>query len=47
MLPPEACQEKMASFEGKSGEYLFRVKVPQGKYVLVVWAADELRLESI
>ena len=44
MLPAEVCQEKMASFDGAAGEYLFRVKAPQGKYILVGWAANELKL---
>lgn len=47
LLAPEKCREQMASFDARAGEYLFRVKVPKGKYQLVGWAAEEIKLEAV
>ena len=46
-MAPELCQEQMASFEGSKGEYLFRAKVSKGRYLLVGWATEEIRVEPV
>lgn len=46
-MPPEPCREQMVSFEAKAGEYLFRRKMKKGKYMVVAWALEDVKLEAV
>jgi hypothetical protein len=37
----------MISFEAMAGEYLFRKQIKKGRYLLVAWALEDVKLEAV